>query len=108
MRKQMTAALLAACVVAIATDVRAQQAAAAAPGQAAAQPAATVPPLNSPTLLRFIRLQFPTQGNASVIEPQTYLYYIQTRPSRPSDGVWVPYNEQSVLEDFKRLWATNF
>ena len=108
MRKQMTAALLAACVLAIATDVRAQQATTAAPAQAAAQPAAALPPLTSPTLLRYIRLQFPTQGNASVIEPQTYLYYIQTRPSRPSDGVWVPYNEQSVLEDFKRLWATNF
>jgi outer membrane protein insertion porin family len=107
MRKLITAAVLAACVTAIATEVRAQQAA-AAPAQAAAQPAAILPPLNSPTLLRFIRLQFPTQGNASVIEPQTYLYYIQTRPSRPSDGVWVPYSEQSVLEDFKRLWATNF
>jgi len=61
--------------------------------------------------LRSIRLEFPTQGNVSVIEPQTYLFYIQTRPSRPSDGVWVAYDEaveQSVLEDFKRLWATNF
>ena len=62
-------------------------------------------------LLRSIRLEFPTQGNVSVIEPQTYLYYIQTKPSRPSDGVWVPYDdaaEKTVLEDFKRLWATNF
>ncbi|MGE3191810.1 MAG: outer membrane protein assembly factor BamA, partial [Vicinamibacterales bacterium] len=47
----------------------------------------------------------------SQIEPQTYLYYLQTQPSRSLDGVWVPYNEateQSLLEDFRRLWATNF
>src|SRR5688500_1907702 len=49
--------------------------------------------------------------NESIIEAQTYLYYIQTPLSRPSDGTWVPYNdqtEQSLLADFKRLWATNF
>ena len=46
-----------------------------------------------------------------MVEPRTYLYYIQTQVSRPSDGVWVPYDEKteaSLLEDFKRLWATNF
>ena len=43
-----------------------------------------------------------------MVDAQTYLYYLQTRPSRPSEGVWVPYHEQTVLEDFKRLWATNF
>jgi outer membrane protein insertion porin family len=54
---------------------------------------------------------FQRQGGSSVVEPQTYLYYIQTRPSRPSAGAWVRWNEdteKSVLEDFKRLWATNF
>ena len=29
---------------------------------------------------------FEAQGNVSVIEPQTYLYYIQLKPSRPSRG----------------------
>jgi outer membrane protein insertion porin family len=75
------------------------------------QPAPILPPAGSPPLLRTIRVEFPTQGNVSVIEPTTYLFYIQTRPSRPSDGVWVPYDEaieKSVLDDFKRLWATNF
>jgi outer membrane protein insertion porin family len=83
----------------------------AAPATAAQQPAPILPPAGSPPLLRTIRLEFPTQGNASVIEPPTYLFYIKTRPSRPSDGVWVPYDEsieKSVLEDFKTLWATNF
>jgi outer membrane protein insertion porin family len=84
---------------------------AAAAGQATeAQPGAPakLPPADSPPLVRFIELAFPTQGGQSVIDPQTYLYYLQTQPSRSSDGVWVPYKEETVLEDFKRLWATNF
>ena len=54
---------------------------------------------------------FEAQGGQSVIEPQTYLYYIQVKPSRPSEGVWVPYDdatEKTMLEDFQRLWSTNF
>jgi outer membrane protein insertion porin family len=74
-------------------------------------PAPRLPPAGSPPLIRFIQITFPTQGDVSVVEPRTYLYYIQTQVSRPSDGVWVPYDEKteaSLLEDFKRLWATNF
>jgi len=67
-----------------------------------------MPPAGSAPVVRFIELAFPTQGGTSVIEPQTYLYYIQTRTSRPSQGVWEPYHEETVLEDFKRLWGTNF
>jgi outer membrane protein insertion porin family len=72
------------------------------------EPVRRLPPPDSPPLVRFIEIAFPTQGNVSVIEPQTYQYYIHTRPSRSSDGTWVPYDEASVLADFKRLWATNF
>ncbi len=48
-----------------------------------------------------------------MIEPQTYLYYmqIQQRRSRPSEGVWVTYDdsvEQLMREDFTRLYNTNF
>jgi outer membrane protein insertion porin family len=95
----------------------AQQAPAAPEGkQAPAAPegsgaASALPPANSPPLIRSIQLTFPTQGDQSVIDPQTYVYYIQTQVSRPSAGVWVPYTEkteQSLLEDFKRLWGTNF
>ena len=71
---------------------------------------ATTPPPGSGPMVRIIELRF-EPVNESLIEPQTYLYYIQTRASRPSDGVWVPYTEEterSLLEDFKRLWATNF
>jgi outer membrane protein insertion porin family len=73
----------------------------------AGQPA-RLPPPGSPPLVRFIELQFPAQGGVSVIDPQTYLYYIQTQASRSREGVWSPYKEETVLEDFKRLWATNF
>ena len=54
---------------------------------------------------------FQAQGNVSTVDPQTYLYYIQLRPSQPSQNNWIPYDaraEQTMLEDFKRLWATNF
>ncbi len=84
----------------------------AAPAEAPASgQAAKLPPAGSPPLVRFIQLAFPSQGDVSVIDPQTYLYYIQAQVSRPSDGVWVPYDEKTekvLLEDFQRLWATNF
>ena len=92
------------------------QAAPAAPAQTApakpapAQPPVVQPPPGSGMLVRSLELRF-HPVNESLIEPQTYLYYIQTQSSRGSDGVWVPYNddtEKSLLEDFKRLWATNF
>jgi outer membrane protein insertion porin family len=83
---------------------------AAAPAAPGAQ-APRLPPPDSPPLVRYIQLTFPTQGDVPVIDARTYLFYIQTQASRPSDGVWVPYTEkteQSLREDFKRLWATNF
>ena len=78
------------------------------PGRRRAPQPTRLPPVDSPVLLRYIELRFPTQTNQSVIDASTYQYYIQTLPSRPSDGVWVPYNEQAILDDFRRLWATNF
>ena len=79
-----------------------------APAPAAPPEPARQPPADSPPLVRFVQIAFPNQGDVSLIEPQTYLFYIQTRPSRASDGAWVPFHEQTVLDDFKRLWATNF
>ncbi|MCX6539895.1 MAG: BamA/TamA family outer membrane protein [Acidobacteria bacterium] len=102
--------LVAAAVVGVlgASPAGAQPPAAGVPTAPQAQPGPKLPPADSPALLRSIELRFPTQGNLSVIEPQTYLYYIETRPSRSSDGVWTPFDEKAILEDFKRLWATNF
>ena len=78
---------------------------------AAAQPAVVrQPPTGSGPVIRQTELRF-HPVNTSEIEAQTYLYYIQTPLSRPSENIWVPYNdetEQSLLADFKRLWATNF
>jgi outer membrane protein insertion porin family len=95
-----------------AAQTAAPQPAGAAPAVAAQAPANRVadrqPPAGTAPVTRAIELRFPRQGDVSVVEPQTYLYYIQTRPSRPSEDVWVPYDEQSVLDDFRRLWNTNF
>src|SRR5689334_8499306 len=66
-----------------------------------------MPPAGSGPVVLFIAPCFEAQGNASVIEPQTYLYYIQLKASRPSEGVWVPWDdaaEKIVLDDFRRLW----
>ncbi len=82
----------------------------AAPAAPAAQPAVRMPAAGSGPVIRFIQLRF-HPVDESLIDPQTYLYYIQTQPSRSSDGVWVPYDEQAeakLRDDFRRLWGTNF
>lgn len=104
-------AVLAACGLAV-PSATAQQPPATPAVQAprpAVQPA-RLPPQGSGPVIRFLELRF-HPINQSLIEPQTYLYYIQTQPSRPADGVWVPYDdaaERRLLDDFKRLWATSF
>jgi len=87
---------------------------AAAAGQTPAAPAAQAPvrqpPAGSGPVIRTTELRF-HPVNESIIEAQTYLYYIQTPLSRPAEGIWTPYNEEterSLQEDFKRLWATQF
>src|SRR5262245_39813812 len=74
-------------------------------------PPANLPPTNMGPVVYFYGPCFDKQGGVSVIEPQTYLYYIQLQPSQPSQNIWRAYDqnaEQTVLDDFKRLWATNF
>ncbi len=88
----------------------------AAPEAAAAQPGRQPPPLppeDSPPLLRTVQVAFPTQGNVSGIDPQTYLYYMEVPNLRslPSQEKWVPYTdetEQVIRGDFQRLWDTGF
>ena len=100
-----------------ATPVRAQQ----PPAQASANPTtvcglpipvpAAVPPANSGPVIFQIVPCFEAQGNLPLVDPATYLYYIQLQSSRPSQGIWVPWTEESertVIDDHRRLWATNF
>jgi outer membrane protein insertion porin family len=73
-------------------------------------PPGVAPPTETGPVVCAMELRF-HPVNESLIEPQTYLYYIQAQTSRPSDKVWIPFNEQTeqtLLGDFKRLWATNF
>ena len=75
---------------------------------AEAQQAEAMPPTGSVPVVRTIQIAFPAQGNVPSIEPSTYLFYIETRPSRPSEDVWLEYDEERVIDDFRNLWATGF
>lgn len=73
-------------------------------------PSALPPPDSGPVFLA-LGLCFAKQGGSSLIDPATYLHYIQARPSRPEQGAWAPYDESvrdTLLQDFRRLWATKF
>jgi len=72
---------------------------------------AALPPSNSTPFVWQLEVCFPRQGNAPVVESETYMYYIKLRGSQPSQGNFVPYNdatEQTMLTDFKTLWGTSF
>ena len=76
-------------------------------------PPSSLPPAGSGPVLWVMAPCFEAQGNISLIDAQTYLYYIQLKDklSSPSRGVWVPYDasiEQIIRDDFLRLWNTNF
>jgi outer membrane protein insertion porin family len=72
---------------------------------------AKLPPVDSPPIVLALLLCFEKQGGISLVEPQTYLYYIQAKPSEPSRDHWVRYTddvEAVLLGDFRRLWDTKF
>src|SRR5688500_12681260 len=100
MQISFTRTLVAATL--LATTAGAAFAQAAAPSQAAGPPAsgaticglpvpppANLPPAGSGPVIYQIAPCFQAQGNVPIVEPQTYLYYIQTRPSQPSQNIWV-------------------
>ncbi|MDR1990338.1 MAG: hypothetical protein LBQ09_08930, partial [Acidobacteriaceae bacterium] len=79
-------------------------------GQRIPEPAAQ-PPSNLGTILYQVAPCFDAQGNTTLVDIQTYLYYIKLRGSQPSQGNWISYNaatEQRIRDDFKELWGTNF
>ncbi len=109
MRRFCILSLLSALLWSGAAEARQTAPATPAP-PAAVQPAVRMPPVGTGPVIRFIQLRF-QPVDESLIDPQTYLYYIQTQPSRSSDGVWVPYDEPAeakLRDDFRRLWGTNF
>ena len=72
---------------------------------------AALPPAGRRRSSGFSQPCFNSQGGVLDVENETYLYYIQLRPSQPSQKTFVWYDEateQTMLADFKRLWATNF
>jgi outer membrane protein insertion porin family len=76
-------------------------------------PPPSLPPAGSGPVVYELAPCFAAQGGTSLVDIQTYLYYIQLKDhvSKPSQNLWVPYDasiEQIMHEDFKRLWATNF
>jgi hypothetical protein len=49
----------------------------------------------------------PSGGGASI--PLAYQRYVELKPSRPLDGVWVPYDDnarKTMQDDYRRLWGT--
>jgi outer membrane protein insertion porin family len=107
-------------LLAAAVPVRAQQAPAVAPPAAEAPlticgqtvpPPVSLPPAGSGPVIYLIAPCWEAQGNQTLVEPATYLYYINLKPSQPSQNIWVPYDdaaEKTIHEDFLRLWNTNF
>ncbi len=82
-------------------------------GGAPEPPRPALPPPDSPTLLRNLAIQFPTQGNVGGVDYNTYLYYMEVakQVSRPSLQQWTPYTDETVemiLDDYQRLWDTGF
>ena len=81
------------------------------PVRPAVQPPARMPPAGSPPVILTIAPCFETQGNVSVVEPETYLYYIadaaQPAVAEPV-GALRRAAEERLRSDFRSLWATNF
>jgi outer membrane protein insertion porin family len=80
------------------------------PSPQASAPQAPMPPAGSGPIFRSLAPRCEPE-NVCLVEPMTYLYYIETRPSAGSEGRWVPWSDaiaESLRRDFNRLWATNF
>jgi outer membrane protein insertion porin family len=74
-------------------------------------PPVALPPDGSGPVVYLIAPCFEAQGGTSLVDYETYLYYIHLKPSQPSQGVWPPDDdaaEKVIHEDFLRLWSTGF
>jgi len=74
-------------------------------------PPASLPPAGSGPVVYLIAPCFDAQGGTSLIDYETYLYYIKLKRSLPSQGQWTPYDddaEKQIKDDFAALWGTGF
>jgi hypothetical protein len=66
-----------------------------------------LPPAGSgPVVLMAAPCLDPKDGGTPAI-PAAYRRYVQLQPSRPSDGVWIPFDDrarQMIDADYRRLW----
>jgi hypothetical protein len=70
----------------------------------------TLPPANAGPVVYMVAPCFERQGGVARVAPADYLRNIQLPPSRPSQGLWVPYDsgaERVIFDDFQRLWANH-
>jgi|SRR2546422_9013360 hypothetical protein len=77
-------------------------------GSSITVPQVEPPPGSGPVVLMAVPCFESRTGGAASI-PRDYQRYVELKPSRPLDGVWVPYddNAQKAMEaDYRRLWGT--
>lgn len=77
---------------------------------ASIEPPATLPPSNSGPVVYKLAPCFERQGGIARVRADAYLRDINLRPSRPFDGLWIPYDaaaERMILDDFQRLWKSH-
>jgi outer membrane protein insertion porin family len=66
-----------------------------------------LPPRESPPLLRCMQL-VAHPVNETVVEGQTYDYYIKAPRTNSETNTWAPYDEDAIRADFWNLWRTGF
>jgi hypothetical protein len=74
-------------------------------GSSVALPQILPPAGSGPVVLMAVPCIDSQAGDASI--PQAYRRYIEPQPSRPADGLWIPYDataRQTMEADYRRLW----
>jgi hypothetical protein len=69
---------------------------------------ASLPPPSMKTVLYLIAPCL--NGRSSGLDPKAYVADIYLKPSRSSRGEWVQYDassEETIMEDFQRLWRNH-
>ena len=76
-------------------------------GSSVAVPVVSPPSGSGPVVLMAAPCLVRDDGTSMI--PQGYRRYIELQASRPLDGVWVPYDENTMKAmeaDYRRLWDT--